>query len=81
MSDLSERYDANNKDDDGTGDKDNSYNKNRDGRGDTNNGSGGGSAKLLRFLIPSALIEALGTMAKAKASLFKNEKKTKVGKK
>ena len=82
-SDLSERSDDNDEDDDGTGSEDNNCdgNGNCDGRGDRNTGAGGGSVEWMRFLSPSALAEALGAMAKAKASLSKKLKKTKVGKK
>ena len=80
LSDLLERSDDNNNDDEGTVAKDNNCygngdsningngNINRNGGGDRNTGAGGGSGKCLGFLSPSALTEAFGAMAKAKAS-------------
>ena len=70
MSDLSERSDNNDGDDDGTGAE---YNKcygasNGDGRGDMNTGAGGRSAEWLVFLIPSALTEAFGALGNSNAS-------------
>ena len=72
--DLSESSDEKDEHDVGTGAKDNNCDSNSDGNnagnggGNRNTGIRGGSAEWLRFLNPSALTEALGAMAKDKAS-------------
>ena len=77
-SDLSERSEDNDEYDDGTGAKNN--NCDIEGEGDRNTGAWVGSAEWLRFLSPSALTEALGAMAKAKASFSEKPRKSEVGK-
>ena len=82
-SDLSDS-DNNDDDDDENGAKDNiCYDTNTgDGNGgDDSNGARGGSAEGMHFLIPSALLELLGAMAKAIASSStKSGKNPKLGK-
>ena len=68
--------DDNDYDDDGTGAKYKTCYGDGNGGGDSNTGAGGGSAEWMRFLIPSALSETFGDMAKAKASLSTKSKKT-----
>ena len=75
-SDSSERSDKNNEDDDGTGAKDNNCYGNGDGGGGRNTSAVGGFAEYMGFLSPSALTEALGAMAKVKASSSKKSRKT-----
>ena len=79
-SDSSERSDKNNDDDDGTGAEDKKFygdgDGDSDGRGDRNTGAGGGSAEWMGFLIPIALLETFGAMAKVKASLSTKLRKT-----
>ena len=70
LSDLLERSDNNNEDDDGTCDKDNNCDGN--GGGDRNTCAVVGSTEWLRLLRPSALMEALSAMAKDKAYSWKN---------
>ena len=89
-SNLSESSDKKYEDDDRTGAKDNNCDNDGAGAGarivncggDRNTGAGGGSAKLIGFLSPSTRKEALGAMAKAKASSSTaSRKKTEAGKK
>ena len=73
--------DGNNNDDDKNGAKDNNCYSDGDGAnisdgGDDSIGARGGSVEWMRFLNPSALLEKLGAMAKAKASLSKKSRKT-----
>ena len=67
-SDLLESYDNKDEDDNGTGAEGNNYDGDGNGRGDINTGAGGGSVEWIRFLSPSARMEALGAMEKSKAS-------------
>ena len=73
--DSLERSEDNNEDDDGTRVENNNCYGNGDGRGDGNTGDRGGLAECLGFLSPSAPTEALGVMAKAKASLSTKSRK------
>ena len=79
--DSSERSDNNDEDDDGNDAKEkNCYDYGNSG-GHRNTGARGGSAEWLGFLSLSALTEAFGAMAKAKASSSKKSRKNlKLGK-
>ena len=70
LSDLLESSDKEDEYDDGTGAKyiNCDIDGDGDGGGDKNTGAGGGYAEWLKFLSPSARTEALGAMAKSKAS-------------
>ena len=59
----------NNEEDNGTGVEDFDGDGNGDGNGDKDTNTGVGYVGWLRFLSPKARTDALGTMAKAEASL------------
>ena len=64
----------------GTSSKDNNGDSDGNGGGDSNTGDRGGSVEWLRFFSPRARTEALGAMAKDKASsLTASRKKLKLG--
>ena len=78
-SDSSERSDNSNTDDDINGAKENNCYGDGNGGGDRDTGARGGSAEWLGSLGPSALTEAFGDKAKAKASSSTKSRKPKVG--
>ena len=79
--DSSESSDEKYEDDNRTGAEDNKYDGDRKVGGGRNTGTRGGSSEWLRLLRSSARTEALGAMAKAKASLSTaSRKKPKLGK-
>ena len=80
LSDSLERSDNKDDDDDRTGSKDKKcYGDGAgvgNGRGDSNTGTRGSSVEWMGFLIPSALLEKFGAMAKAKASSSTKSRET-----